>query len=173
VPGRRGTVAAVTGTGRDEVMARISDAVTLVAADRDAARARLAAVWAEVEAGDPLHRCVVAHYLADLQDDVRDELRWDLRALAAADEVTQERAAAFAGEPGGALDVRALYPSLHLNLGDDYRRLGAAAQAREHLALALAVEHVLPDDGYGRMIRGGIAHLAQRLGVVGAAPTGA
>jgi hypothetical protein len=162
--------------GRDEVLARIADAVTLVAADRDAARVRLGAIWTEVEAGDPLHRCVLAHYLADLQDDVRDELRWDLRALAAADEVAQERDRA-AAETGGALDgraldVRALYPSLHLNLGDDYRRLGAAAQAREHLALARAAEHVLPDDGYGRMIRGGIADLARRLDGVAAAPAG-
>jgi hypothetical protein len=151
----------VSGTGRDEVMARIADAVTLAAADRDAARTRLAAVWAEVETGDALHRCVLAHYLADLQDDVRDELRWDLRALAAADEVAAEERVP---EADVALDVRTLYPSLHLNLGDDYRRLGAAARAREHLALAQAVEHVLPDDGYGRMIRGGIANLAGRLG---------
>ena len=103
--------------------------------------------------------------MADLQDDVRDELRWDLRALAAADDVTEERAQAFARQFNGALDVRALYPSLHLNLGDDYRRLGASAQAREHLALAQQCMHVLPDDGYGRMIRGGIASLAERLGV--------
>lgn len=145
----------MSGTGRDEVMARIADAVSLAAADRDAARTRLVAVWAEVEDGDALHRCVLAHYLADLQDDVRDELRWDLRALAAADEVARERSGA-------------LYPSLHLNLGDDYRRLGAAAQAREHLALAQAAEPVLPDDGYGRMIRGGIATLAERLAGVAA-----
>ena len=51
------------------------------------------------------------------------------------------------------------------NLGDDYRRLGAAAQAREHLALAQGSMSVLPDDGYGRMIRNGITTLAERLGV--------
>ena len=147
--------------GSDEALSRISAAVALGATDRDASRAGLTAIWAEVEAGDPLHRCVLAHYLADLQDDVRDELRWDLRALAAADEVDD-------GAVAHELDVRALYPSLHLNLGDDYRRLGAAAQAREHLALARAAQHVLPDDGYGRMIRGGIADLARRLGEVGA-----
>jgi hypothetical protein len=147
--------------GSDEALSRISAAVALGATDRDASRAGLTAIWAEVEAGDPLHRCVLAHYLADLQDDVRDELRWDLRALAAADEVDD-------GAVAHELDVRALYPSLHLNLGDDYRRLGAAVQAREHLAQARAAEHVLPDDGYGRMIRGGIADLARRLGEVGA-----
>ena len=149
----------------DTVMERISAAVTAYGSgDRDGARQQLAEIWAEIQSGDPLHRCFLAHYMADLQDDVRDELRWDLRALAAADDVTEERAQAFARQFNGALDVRALYPSLHLNLGDDYRRLGATAQAREHLALAQSCMHVLPDDGYGRMIRGGIANLAQRLG---------
>ena len=151
---------------RDTVMERISAAVAAYGAgDRDGARQQLAQVWSEIQTGDPLYRCFLAHYMADLQDDVRDELRWDLRALAAADDVTEERAQAFAQQFNGALDVRALYPSLHLNLGDDYRRLGATAQAREHLALAQTCEHVLPDDGYGRMIRGGIANLAQRLGL--------
>ena len=150
----------------DTVMERISAAVAAYGSgDRDGARQQLAEIWAEIQTGDPLHRCFLAHYMADLQDDVRDELRWDLRALAAADDVTEERAQAFARQFNGALDVRALYPSLHLNLGDDYRRLGAAAQAREHLALAQQCMHVLPDDGYGRMIRGGIADLAKRLGV--------
>jgi hypothetical protein len=149
----------------DTVMERISAAVAAYGAgDRDGARQQLAEIWAEIQTGDPLHRCFLAHYMADLQDDVRDELRWDLRALAAADDVTEERAQAFARQFNGALDVRALYPSLHLNLGDDYRRLGASAQAREHLALAQQCMHVLPDDGYGRMIRGGIAKLAERLG---------
>jgi hypothetical protein len=139
-------------------MERISAAVaTYAAGDRDDASLQLAGIWTEIQDGDPLHRCFLAHYLADLQDDVRDELRWDLRALEAADEVTRR------GEDS--LDVRALYPSLHLNLGDDYRRLGAAAQAREHLALALSALPALPDDGYGQMIRNGIATLGQRLGI--------
>jgi hypothetical protein len=149
----------------DTVMERISAAVAAYGAgDRDGSRQQLAEIWAEIQTGDPLHRCFLAHYMADLQDDVRDELRWDLRALAAADDVTEERAQAFARQFNGALDVRALYPSLHLNLGDDYRRLGASAQAREHLALAQQCMHILPDDGYGRMIRDGIAILARRLG---------
>jgi hypothetical protein len=152
---------------RDTVMERISAAVaSFGSGDREGARQQLSRLWAEIQAGDPLHRCFLAHYLADLQDDVRDELRWDLRALAAADEVTEERAQAFARQYDGALDVRALYPSLHLNLGDDYRRLGATAQAREHLALAQECLHVLPDDGYGRMIRDGVAKLAGRLGAL-------
>ena len=55
------------------------------------------------------------------------------------------------------------YPSLHLNLADVYRRLGGGPQARRHLALAQAAVGALDDDGYGRMIREGIARCAARL----------
>ncbi|MGW3068526.1 hypothetical protein ACWDA8_34880, partial [Streptomyces sp. NPDC001130] len=34
----------------------------------------------------PLHRCTLAHYLADTHDDPEDELAWDLRALSRARE---------------------------------------------------------------------------------------
>lgn len=150
---------------RDEIMERIAAAVSLYGAgDRDGARHHLSQIWTDIQSGDPLHRCFLAHYMADLHDDVRDELRWDLRALAAADDVTEERAQQFAQQFNGVLAVRALYPSLHLNLGDDYRRLGATAQARQHLDWARSCVDALPDDAYGRMIRDGIEQLAQRLG---------
>jgi len=45
------------------------------------------------ESGDPFHRCALAHAMADVQDDVHEELLWDLRRLAAADLLTDERAA--------------------------------------------------------------------------------
>jgi hypothetical protein len=52
---------------------------------------------------------------------------------------------------------------LHLNLGEGYRKLGDGARAREHLDRGLAAVDTLPDDGYGRIIRGGLEGLAQRL----------
>jgi hypothetical protein len=58
--------------------------------------------------GDPLHRCSIAHTLADLQDDVRDELVWDRRALDAGRSVDAERMAQV-GMPG---TPRGLLPSL-------------------------------------------------------------
>jgi hypothetical protein len=97
--------------------------------------------------------------MADVQDDPREELAWDLRALAAADSVTDERAAA-AGAKG---PVAAFYPSLHLNLGEDHRKLGDAAAARHHLELGRAAASALRDDGYGAMVRSGLDGLAQRL----------
>ena len=136
-----------------DVTARIAEAVELGhAGNAEEARGRLAELWedAEVQA-DPLHRCTLAHHAADLQTTVIDELAWDLRALEAAGEVTPERA-------------RAHHPSLHLNLGDAYLRLGDAAGACHHLERARACLDRLPDDGYGRMIRAGVESLGQRFG---------
>lgn len=67
----------------DAVPTRIGQVVMLHhAGDREEARQRLLDLWAEIgEHGDPLHRCTLAHYLADTQDDPADELAWDLRAL--------------------------------------------------------------------------------------------
>lgn len=145
----------------DPLMARIGAALALSQQGRRAeARAAFGEIWAEIgEAGDPLHRCTVAHHLADVQDDVRDELAWDQRALEAAESVTDERLAA-AGATG---PVAALYPSLHLNLGEDHRKLGDLAAARRHLELGGRAAGFLGDDGYGAMIKGGLAGLADRL----------
>ncbi|MFI5910656.1 hypothetical protein [Dactylosporangium sp. NPDC051541] len=125
-----------------------------------AGRAALTALWDEIGAGgDPLHRCSLAHHLADLQDEPEAELVWDERALAAVAELTDERARRY----HAALRVRAFLPSLHLNLADVHHRLDHPEQAREHLAAARAAVHELPDDGYGQMIRGGMLNLAGKL----------
>jgi len=145
----------------DAVMTRIGHAVELgQRGDRQDARQ----LFAELEAhigpdGDALHRVALTHAMADVQDDPRDELAWDLRALQAADAVTDERAAQ-AGVPG---PVAGLYPSPHLNLGEDYRKLGDLPAARRHLELGQVAATVLGDDGYSRMIRGGLERLSARL----------
>jgi hypothetical protein len=127
---------------------------------RQEARERLADLWQRVgEQGDPLHRVSVAHFLADLQDDVAQELAWDERALAAVQELTDERAQQYATS----LQVRGFLPSLHLNLADAQRRLGRAQRALEQLARAEASVEALPDDGYGRLVRGGIEHVRAAL----------
>ncbi|WP_448608346.1 hypothetical protein [Geodermatophilus sp. URMC 60] len=128
---------------------------------REAARHQFAKIWDEIggEGGDPLHRCTLAHAMADVQDDVRDELVWDQRALAAADLITDARAA----QAGVTLPVAGLYPSLHLNVSECYRKLGDLARAREHLQQAQAAIGVLGDDGYGRLVRAGLEQVAERL----------
>ncbi|MEU8326297.1 tetratricopeptide repeat protein [Nonomuraea sp. NPDC048881] len=147
----------------DPTMARIGQGVDLHhhQGRPEAARELFARIWDDIggEQGDPLHVCVLAHSMADVQDDVRQELMWDLRALAAADQVTDEQVA----QAGVALPVVALYPSLHLNLGECYRKLGDLDRARDHLDQARAGIDALADDGYGRLIRGGLDRLADLL----------
>jgi Tetratricopeptide repeat len=152
----------------DETMARIGQAIALGQQGRRAeARAAFTEIWAEVYAGaDPLHRCTLAHHMADVQDDPWEELAWDLRALAAAESITDERAAA-AGATG---PVAAFYPSLHLNLAEDHRKLGNLADARRHLELGRQAASVLGDDAYGSMVKGGLAALAERLSAAEATP---
>ena len=134
----------------DEVMIRISQAMERgQRGDPAGARALFLEVWADIgERGDPLHRCALAHAMADVQDDAEAELTWDLRALAAADQLTDERVAA-AGVAGSA---RSFYPSLHLNLADVYRRLGEQAHARAHVASGREVLDALAEDGYRQVV---------------------
>lgn len=146
----------------DVVMTRIGQVVMLHhAGDREEARHRFLDLWAEIgEDGDPLHRCTLAHYMADAQDDPTDELAWDLRALTAAEELTDDRLA----EHESALAVRALYPSLHLNLAADYVKLGRAEAARRHVRRARGAADALGDDRYGDGVRAAISRLELRLG---------
>lgn len=145
----------------DAVMAEIAVAIELSQGGHTTtARERFSAIWDGIgPAADPFHRCVLAHYAADVQADPADELRWDLLALQAADQVDAERAR----EHDPSLDLAGFYPSLHLNLADVYRRLGDRDRATEHLDRARDAVGTLGDDGYGRMIRDGITRCAARL----------
>jgi hypothetical protein len=149
----------------DALLTRIGQIVMLHhGGDREEARDRLLGLWAELgEDGDPLHRCTLAHYLADTQDDPTDELAWDLRALSAADELTDGRDAGDVGQEG-AVAVRAFYPSLHLNLAADYVKLDRPDAARTHIRRARTACAVLADDGYGNGVRAAIGRLELRLG---------
>lgn len=147
----------------DPTLTRIGEAVDLHhhRGRREAAREMFTRIWDEIggEQGDPLHVCVLAHAMADVQDDVREELVWDLRALAAVGLVTEERVA----RAGVTLSVAGLYPSLHLNAGECYRKLGDLDRAREHLQQARDTIGALGDDEYGQLIRGGLERLTQQL----------
>lgn len=123
----------------------------------DEARARMHELWEG--ATDPLHRCAIAHTLADLQPDVADELRWDERALAAVADVDDARVQAA----GAGAQVAAFLPSLHTNLADDHRRLGEPDRAREHLARARASIGAIGDDAYGELLRSAVEHVQEAL----------
>lgn len=147
----------------DPVLVRIGEGVELHhgRGRRDAARDLFAQIWDELggEQGDPLHVCVLAHAMADVQDDVHEELVWDQRALTAADQLTEARVA----QAGVMLPVAGLYPSLHANLAECYRKLGDLDRARDHLQRAQTGIGALGDDEYGQLIKGGLDRLAQLL----------
>ncbi|EST21012.1 tetratricopeptide repeat protein [Streptomyces roseochromogenus] len=149
----------------DAMLTRIGQVVMLHhGGDREEARRRFLDLWTELgEAGNPLHRCTLAHYLADTHDDPEDELAWDLRALSAAEELTDGPE-----DPGGdPLSIRGFFPSLHLNLAADYVKLGRPEAARSHLRRARRAAGALADDGYGDGVRAAIGRLELRLGEVG------
>ena len=141
----------------DDIQAAI---VTLHGGDRALARERFGQVWASIkDAAEPFHECVLSHYMADAQDDIADELDWDLRALAAAERCSQ----GDADRLGRGMSLASFYPSLHLNLADVYHRLGDRDAALRHLAEGRAAAVALGDDPYAALIRRGLARLTERL----------
>lgn len=147
--------------GRDEMMEAIIRAVEQGRHHgAEAGRTALLELWEWVGSeGEPLHRCVLAHYLADLYDDPTQALPWDLRALEAADAVTQERVQQY----HDGLQIAGFYPSLHLNLADTYRRLGSFTEAAEHITAAQELSAHLPQDPYGNLIRTAVAEVVQAI----------
>lgn len=145
----------------DSTMEAIGNAVTLGhQGDTDSARQTLLDLWQQIGvAGDPLHRCTLAHYLADLYDNPAEALIWDVRALDAADALTDERAQ----QQDASLQVAGFYPSLHLNIADNLRRLAAFDTAAAHIHDAEQRAGELPDTPYGNLIRTAIGEVRQAI----------
>ncbi len=135
-------------------------AAVLSSGDRESARSQLEQIWASVSADpEPFHVCVLAHFMADVQDDIADELAWDLRALEAALQCTD----ADAERHGYSLSMTSFMPSLRVSLAQDYYRQGDFELAGDHLAAAHTFVSHLGDDEYGRLIRGAMERLAKGL----------
>ncbi|WP_432139653.1 hypothetical protein [Streptomyces sp. bgisy154] len=147
--------------GPDPTMQAIGHAIAEGrAGDTTSARQKLLSLWSVIGAtGDPLHRCSLAHCLADLYDDPAQALAWDVRALDAADAVTDQRVQ----EHHAGLHIAGFYPSLHLNLADNYRRLGSFEAATEHINAARTHAPSLPQDPYGDLLRGAIQEVAEAI----------
>lgn len=150
-----------TAATPDPTMEAISKAVGLGReGDNESARSDLLAIWQQIGvAGDPFHRCTLAHYLADLYEDPAEALIWDVRALDAADGLSDERA----HQHHGSLHVAGFYPSLYLNIADNLRRLGAFEAAAEHISNAEQHTSALSDDDYGNTIRTAIHEVHQAI----------
>jgi hypothetical protein len=139
----------------------INTIATSLAHDRAVARPILMALWERIDTVKrPDLACLVAHYVADTMEDTADELRWDLHALDAAHAATVAGLQAIEGV--GAIAV--FYPSLHLNLGDVYLRLGDFRSSERHLADARSFLSALPDGlPYAALVKNGVNGLALRL----------
>lgn len=94
-------------------------------------------------------KAIAAHYVARHQPGIREKLHWDLLAL---------KHAALSGE-----EVKGFFPSLYLNIAKGHEDLGEKADALHHYGLALKSASYLSDDGYGKMIRGGIEAGIKRI----------
>ncbi|MFD7629235.1 hypothetical protein ACFV7Q_24950 [Streptomyces sp. NPDC059851] len=145
----------------DPTMEAIGRAVTAGrAGDIGSARRKLLDLWSATGVtGDPLHRCTLAHHLADLYEDPARALVWDVRALDAADALTEQRLQ----EHHAGLRTAGFYPSLHLNLADDHRRLGSFDAAAEHIGAAREYAPRLPQDPYGDLLRTAIGEVAAAI----------
>ncbi|WP_116947607.1 hypothetical protein [Jiangella endophytica] len=124
------------------------------------ARCDLLAIWQQIgAAGDPFHRCTLAHYLADLHEDPAEALIWDVRALDAATALTDERAQQF--DVG--FDVAGFLPSLYLNLADNFRRLGSFDTANTHLSTARELSDALSAGPYADQMTQWITQVADLI----------
>jgi hypothetical protein len=140
----------------DPIMATIAQVQQLaLQGQREQAASAYEQLWPQVEHGRLLHRICLAHYMADLQDDPVEELRWDERALEAAAEITPQDTDAAAVAP--------LRASLHVNTARTLHKLGRQEAARQQLAAARQAEQALPENGYGRLVRSQIDALSAEM----------
>ncbi|WP_431814051.1 SDR family NAD(P)-dependent oxidoreductase [Kocuria sp. cx-455] len=114
--------------------------------------------WSDTTSAEHAPRCVIAHYLADLQSTVAAEVEWDERALAEFVHVSDADLA-----PIGVPSAKGFAPSLHLNAGDGYLRMGRIEDAWKQLESGELALQELERDGYLQFIAQGLQRLRQRL----------
>ncbi|MDB5036115.1 MAG: hypothetical protein JWQ98_3356 [Chlorobi bacterium] len=102
-------------------------------------------------ATDDYEACIAAHYVARHQETPEETLRWNLEALNRAEAVDDGRIDGFR-------------PSLYLNMGWSHEVLGDRAEAARYYTLAEKEVAGLPANGYGALVRGGIAEGRKRVG---------
>jgi tetratricopeptide (TPR) repeat protein len=102
------------------------------------------------EASNDFEKFTAAHYVARHQNSVKDKLKWDETALQFALKINDNT-------------IKGTYPSLYLNIAKCYEDLNDFENARKNYEYALSFSDQLPDDGYGKMIKGGITNGLERL----------
>jgi hypothetical protein len=102
------------------------------------------------EATNDFEKCAAAHYVARHQNSAQEKLKWDEMALQLALKIDSD-------------EMKTYLPSLYLNIAKGYEDCHAFENARINYALANLYAPLLPDDGYGNMIRQGILCGIERI----------
>ena len=102
------------------------------------------------EATNDFEKFTAAHYVARHQNSVADKLKWDETALQLALKINND-------------SVKDAFPSLYLNIGKCYEDLCDLDNAKKNYELALSFSNLLPDNGYGNMIKRGIMNGIERV----------
>jgi tetratricopeptide (TPR) repeat protein len=100
-------------------------------------------------AADDFEAFTAAHYMARNQPDLEEELKWNLVAL--------EKAVKLENNNG-------VLPSLYLNAGKSYEKMGKMDEAGKQYKLAHTYSAHLPKGNYGDMMRMGINEALKRTG---------
>ena len=102
------------------------------------------------EATNDFDKFIAAHYVARHQRLITDKLKWDETSLRLALTIADE-------------SVKQAYPSLYLNIAKCHEELKDFDTAKMNYQQALSFAKFLPDDGYGKMIKSGIANGMERM----------
>lgn len=102
------------------------------------------------EATNDFEKFTSAHYVARHQKSTQDKLKWVKTALELALKINTET-------------VKGTFPSLYLNVAKCYEDLNDFDNAKRNYDLALSFTDLLPDNGYGNMIKGGIVKGIERV----------
>ncbi len=102
------------------------------------------------EASNDFEKFTAAHYVARHQENVAGKLEWDETALQLALKINDD-------------SIKAALPSLYLNIAKCHEDLNDFKNARINYDLALSFSNLLPNDGYGNMIKGGIINGIERV----------
>jgi len=102
------------------------------------------------QAGDDKERFTAAHYVARHQQSIADKLAWDEIALSLALKIKDD-------------SVKGAYPSLYLNIAKGYEDLAEFEKAAKNYETALTYINFLHEDGYGKMIKGGVENGLKRI----------
>lgn len=102
------------------------------------------------EARNDFEKFTAAHYVARHQKTVTDKLKWDKTALELALRIDSDT-------------VKGSFPSLYLNIARCYEDLNDLKRAKMNYDLALSFTNLLPDNGYGNMVKAGIMKGIERV----------